>query len=97
MENETHVLKGYENKWSDSVHRILKISHNKKGMALFRIQDGAQRYFRWELQKINLKTLDTTPPAKEFVSEKGRIYFDKLPLNAPASKGVANANDPVQQ
>ena len=80
------VLKGYEDKWSDALSRVLRISYNKKGMALFRVSGRDQKtYFRWELQHVDLKTLDVTPPVKDWVSEKGKIYFETLPLkDAPA-------------
>ena len=104
------VLKGYENKWSDTLHRVVKIRHNKKGMALFRLSEkiGARtkddipfpthRRYRWELQYVNLRTLDTTPPKKLWQSEKGKIVFENMELagkDAQQESLRPDANAPI--
>ena len=100
------VLKGYEDKWSDSLHRVKRITHNKKGMAIFRLSQKLgpiskddkpfpnHTYFRWELQHVNMTTLDITPPHKDWTSQKGKIHFEKMDLKDKDAQPPSVESDP---
>ena len=55
--------KGYQRKWSKKIYKVLKIIKQKNNVIKMRIDDDTPRlYFRNELQKVNVKTLDEAVP-----------------------------------
>ena len=57
--------KGYMQKWSREIYRVLKKITQKNNVPKFRIDDGIQRlYFRTELQKVDPDKVDTGVPAQ---------------------------------